>query len=88
MPYFKTAQEWLDQSNLLLQARPATVRPSFPPSAILRNRTANPGPDTHHNTLLHQASAYPQVENGRGERHRRCRRDDDRNQTTAGESRD
>ncbi|KAI6779538.1 Signal recognition particle [Emericellopsis cladophorae] len=26
MPYFKTAQEWLDQSNLLLQARPATTR--------------------------------------------------------------
>ncbi|KAG9255188.1 signal recognition particle 9 kDa protein-domain-containing protein [Emericellopsis atlantica] len=26
MPYFETAQEWLDQSNLLLQARPATTR--------------------------------------------------------------
>jgi hypothetical protein len=25
MPYFKTAQEWLDQSKLLLEARPATV---------------------------------------------------------------
>lgn len=27
MPYFKTAQEWLDQSRLLLEARPSTVRP-------------------------------------------------------------
>lgn len=26
MPYFKTSQEWLDQSALLLEARPATVR--------------------------------------------------------------
>lgn len=25
MPYFKTAQEWLDQSKLLLEARPSTV---------------------------------------------------------------
>lgn len=27
MPYFKTSQEWLDQSIALLEARPATVRP-------------------------------------------------------------
>jgi hypothetical protein len=26
MPYFKTSQEWLDQSALLLEARPATTR--------------------------------------------------------------
>merc|ERR1712000_122670 len=26
MPYFKTAQEWVDQSKLLLEARPATTR--------------------------------------------------------------
>lgn len=32
MPYFKTSQEWLDQSIALLEARPATVRPSFPPT--------------------------------------------------------
>ncbi|KAF4123277.1 Signal recognition particle 9 kDa protein (SRP9) [Geosmithia morbida] len=26
MPYFKTSQEWLDQSKLLLEARPSTTR--------------------------------------------------------------
>ncbi|CAM1502832.1 Fc.00g076080.m01.CDS01 [Cosmosporella sp. VM-42] len=26
MPYFKTSQEWLEQSTLLLEARPATTR--------------------------------------------------------------
>ncbi|KAK5988800.1 hypothetical protein PT974_10291 [Cladobotryum mycophilum] len=26
MPYFKTSQEWLDQSALLIEARPATTR--------------------------------------------------------------
>lgn len=31
MPYFKTSQEWLEQSILLLEARPTTVRTYRPP---------------------------------------------------------
>lgn len=39
MPYFKTSQEWLDQSLLLLEARPETVcaQPS-PPLAEMDHR--------------------------------------------------
>ena len=34
MPYFPTAQAWLEQSSLLLSARPTTVRPESPCSTL------------------------------------------------------
>lgn len=39
MPYFKTSQEWLDQSTLLLEARPKTVcttQSKYPRAQLLR----------------------------------------------------
>lgn len=43
MPTYKNSQEWLQQSSLLLQARPATVRP-FPCSTfqVLQTAPTNP----------------------------------------------
>lgn len=47
MPYFKSSQEWLEQSTLLLEARPSTVRAIHrsTPSLYLR-RSRFPRPTT------------------------------------------
>jgi len=52
MPYFKTAQEWVDQSKLLLDARPSTTRittrysikPAPPPKNSSSTAAAEPKP--------------------------------------------
>lgn len=38
MPYFKSSQEWLEQSALLLEARPSTVRHILTTTDSLRRR--------------------------------------------------
>lgn len=59
MPYLETAQSWLTQSTLLIQARPSTVcLPS--PIPTPRTRTNLRLLDTHNNKIHSQASPSAQ----------------------------
>lgn len=70
MPYFKTGQEWMEQSALLIEARPKTVCSHAPLQSAARSRQraavnmsydilTSAKLDPHNNKILSRSCSHP-----------------------------